>query len=100
MRIIARNTLTRFNEKYPAIKTSLERWYQIAKAAKWETPLEVAAFFPKAKVVSESRVRFEIQGGNFRMVVAFDFGHGIAFIKFISTHAEYDKIDATQVNLF
>ena len=34
------------------------------------------------------------------MVVAFNFGHGIAFIKFIGTHAEYDMIDATQVNLF
>ena len=47
MRIIARNTLTRFYKKYPATKTSLERWYQIAKAAKWETPLDVAAFFSK-----------------------------------------------------
>ena len=100
MRIIARNRLTRFYEKHPATKASLERWYQIAKAAKWETPLEVIAVFSKAKVVSECRVRFEIQGGNFRMVVAFDFGRGIVFIKFIGTHAEYDKIDATQVNLF
>ena len=100
MRIVARDTLTRFYENHPATKTSLERWHQVAKTEKWKTPLEVKARFSKAKVVSESRVRFEIQGGNFRMVVAFDFGRGIAFIKFIGTHAEYDKIDATKVNLF
>jgi len=100
MRIIARNTLTDFYQRHPETKTPLEHWYQIAKAAKWKTPLEVTASFSKAKVVTEDRVRFEVQGGNYRMIVAFDFGRGIAFIKFIGTHAEYDKIDATQVNLF
>jgi mRNA interferase HigB len=34
------------------------------------------------------------------MVVAFDFGRRIAFIKFIGTHAEYDRIDALSVSLF
>jgi mRNA interferase HigB len=34
------------------------------------------------------------------MVVAFDFGRRIAFIKFIGTHAEYDRIDAPNVAIF
>ena len=34
------------------------------------------------------------------MVVAFDFGRQIAFIKFLGTHAEYDRIDALKVSLF
>jgi len=34
------------------------------------------------------------------MVVAFDFTRGIAFVKFIGTHAEYDRIDALTVSLF
>ena len=28
------------------------------------------------------------------MIVAFDFARDIAFVKFIGTHAEYDRIDA------
>ncbi|WP_338060461.1 type II toxin-antitoxin system HigB family toxin [Bradyrhizobium valentinum] len=45
-------------------------------------------------------IREQIAGGNFRMIVAFDFVRGIAFVKFIGTHAEYDRIDALTVSLF
>jgi len=34
------------------------------------------------------------------MIVAFDFARGIAFIKFIGTRAEYDRINALTVSLF
>lgn len=34
------------------------------------------------------------------MVVAFDWKRSIAFIKFVGTHADYDKIDALTVSLF
>ena len=52
---------------------------------------------PNAKILNGERARFEVAGGNFRMVVAFDFGRRVAFIKFIGTHAEYDRIDALTV---
>ena len=53
-----------------------------------------------AKILNGERARFEIAGGNFRLIVAFDFIRGIAFIKFIGSHAEYDRIDALRVSLF
>jgi len=34
------------------------------------------------------------------MIVALDFSRGIAFVKFIGTHAEYDRVDALTVALF
>ena len=55
---------------------------------------------PNAKILNGERARFEIAGGNFRMIVALDFSRGIAFIKFIGTHAEYDRVDALTVALF
>jgi mRNA interferase HigB len=39
-------------------------------------------------------------GGNYRLVAAFDFRRQIAFVKFIGTHAEYDRIDASTVSQF
>jgi mRNA interferase HigB len=45
------------------------------------------------------RVRFEVTGGDYRMVVAFDWRRKIAFIKFIGSHADYDRIDALTVRL-
>jgi mRNA interferase HigB len=100
MRIIARNVLIAYGESHPETKASLERWHTIAKAAKWDTTAEIQSAFPKAKVLNAERVRFEVAGGNYRMIVAFDFKRQIAFIKFLGTHAEYDRIDAITISLY
>ncbi len=34
------------------------------------------------------------------MIVALDFARGIAFVKFIGTHADYDRVDALTVSQF
>jgi mRNA interferase HigB len=52
---------------------------------------------PKSKVLNRERVRFEVAGGNYRLVVAFDFRRQVAFVKFIGTHSEYDRIDPLTV---
>lgn len=100
MRIIARHTLVEYADTHPEAKPSLDRWFAVAKAASWQTSSEVQASFSKAKVLNGERIRFEVAGGNYRMVVAFDFPRQIAFIKFIGTHADYDRVDALTVSLF
>ena len=61
---------------------------------------EVMTSFPKAKALNADRARFEVAGGDFRMIVAINFRARIAFIKFLGTHAEYDRIDALTVSDF
>lgn len=100
MRIIARNRLIAFWERYPAAEASLKHWHEVATAAAWQNPLDVMTDFSKAKALNGERVRFEVAGGDYRMIVAFDWRRSIAFVKFIGTHAEYDRIDALTVSLF
>ena len=100
MRIIARSTLVAFWEKHPETKASLTHWQNVAKAADWKNANEVQAAFSKAKALNGERVRFEVAGGNYRLIVAFDFRRSIAFVKFVGTHKEYDRIDALTVTLF
>jgi mRNA interferase HigB len=100
MRIIARNKLIAFWSKHPTTEASLRHWHEVAGAAGWQSSLDVVADFSKAKSLNGERVRFEVAGGDYRMVVAFDCKRLIAFIKFVGTHAEYDKIDALTVSLF
>lgn len=100
MRIIARNRLIAFWARHPTTEASLRHWHEVASAAAWNSPLEVVADFSKAKSLDGERVRFEVAGGDYRMVVAFDWKRSIAFIKFVGTHADYDKIDALTVSLF
>jgi mRNA interferase HigB len=97
MRVIARNVLV---SKHPEAKVSLDRWHTIVRAAQWASTDEIQKAAPKAKVLNRGRVRFEVAGGNYRLVAAFDFRRQIAFVKFIGTHAEYDRIDALTVSQF
>jgi len=85
---------------HPNTKPSLERWLKIFKAAEFKSMDDVMRAVPKAKILNGERARFEVAGGNFRMIVAFGFDHQIAWIKFLGTHAQYDAIDALTVEMF
>lgn len=100
MRVIARSVLIGFCDRHPEARVSVERWYKLAKSAHWGSTDEVQSAAPRAKVLNRERVRFEVAGGNYRLVAAFDFRRQIVFVKFIGTHAEYDRIDALTVSQF
>ena len=55
---------------------------------------------PRPKVLNRDRARFDVAGGNYRLIAAFDSRRQILFVKFIGTHAEYDAIDALTVARF
>lgn len=40
---------------------------------------------------------FNIKGNQYRLVVKINYSERIVFVRFIGTHAEYDKIDAKEV---
>ena len=45
-----------------------------------------------------NRVVFNIAGDKYRLIVAFAYRMQVAYIKFVGTHAEYDKVDAANVD--
>jgi mRNA interferase HigB len=70
------------------------------KAANWTSMNDIRRVSPKAKVLNRDRARFEVAGGNYRLIASFDFRWQIVFVKFIGTHAEYDAIDPLTVARF
>jgi mRNA interferase HigB len=100
MRVIARRGLVDFWTKHPEPKALLERWHALVRATQWASTEEVQKAAPKAKVLTRERVRFEVAGGNHRLVAAFDFRRQIAFVKFVGNHAQYDRTDAMTVSQF
>lgn len=97
MRVIARKTLNKYGEGVPEAKASLDAWYHEAMAAEWRTPNEVKEQYRSASILKAGRVVFNIAGNKFRLVVGINYVIGIVYIKFIGTHAEYDKINADEV---
>jgi mRNA interferase HigB len=100
MRIIARSNISAYAAQHPLAKASLDHWVLVTRAASWQSAHEVQAAFSTAKALNGERVRFEVAGGNHRMIVAFRFDLQIAFVKFIGTHKEYDRVDALTVSQF
>ena len=100
MRIVSRRTLVDFWTRHPKTKASLQHWLNVAKSAEWTSIQFVVQTFSKAKVLNGDRARFEVAGGHYRMIVAFNFKRALAFIKFIGTHEEYDKVDALKVSQY
>jgi mRNA interferase HigB len=100
VRVIAWRHLAAFAERHPETLAPLTSWHNRVKAGRWRTMSEVALAFSKAKSVSSDRMRFEVVGGDYRLITAFDFGRRIVFVKFVGTHAEYDRVDAAKVSLF
>ena len=100
MRIIAWSVLASYAERHPEAKAPLHRWRTLVKGANWNSMDDVRFAAPNARILNGERARFEIAGGSYRMIVAFDFVRSIAFVKFVGTHAEYDWVDALTVSLF
>ena len=97
MRIIAKRTLREFWERHPDAREPLDRWHRMARRADWTTPEQMRQDWPRTSILGGDRAVFRIKGNDYRLVVAVDYPHGMVFIRFIGTHAEYDRIDAEEV---
>jgi mRNA interferase HigB len=94
MRIIARKTLKRFGERQPSAELPLRAWFTEAKHASWDNPLAIKEQYPHASILRQGRVVFNFGGNKFRLVAQINYSSRIAYIRFIGTHQEYDRIDA------
>lgn len=67
------------------------------KSADWATPADVKSAYRSADFLKGNRVCFNIGGNRFRLIVQINYPKRVVFIRFVGTHAEYDKIDANSV---
>lgn len=100
MRIIAKSTLKKFWEGPGCgdAKGPLEAWHDAVVEADWKAPQEVKDQFRNASICGNNRVVFNIAGNKYRLVVEMQYRAGIAWVKFIGSHAEYDRIKVETVN--
>lgn len=97
MNVISKRTLIEFYEKHPQAKTPLEVWYIDTRKAEWKTPDDIKKVYSNASFLEDNRVVFNIKGNDYRLIVHIDYLRKIVRIKFIGTHAEYDKINAKEI---
>jgi mRNA interferase HigB len=99
VRVIAKSALRAFWSK-PGRKDAeqpLLAWHKEAESVDWSSPADIKRQFGTASILRAGRVVFNIAGNKYRLVVAIRYDLKIVFIRFVGTHAEYDKIDAEEV---
>ena len=90
MHIISRKKLSEFSQIHADAAVPLDNWYRIAKAAEWKYLVEVRCELSSAEAVGNFTV-FNIKGNEYRLIVSIDYERQLIYIKYILTHAEYDK---------
>jgi mRNA interferase HigB len=100
MRVIAKSTLVRFwcQPGYSDSQGALQSWHDEAVKANWKTPQDIKDQYRSASICGNNRAVFNIAGNKYRLVVEMQYRAGIAWVKFVGTHAQYAQINVENVN--
>lgn len=100
MRVIALRTLKAFIESRPEYADARDAalaWYRQVREADWASPGDVKHQVGSASILKDGRVVFNIAGNKYRVVVWINYPYRVVYIRFIGTHAQYDRIDAQTI---
>lgn len=97
VRVIAKKTLRDFWARHSDCEQQLKAWYKEAEDAVWKGPQDIKADYPTASFLADRRVVFRIKGNKYRLIVKINFDFSVVWIRFIGTHAQYDRIDANTI---
>ncbi|MCM1490637.1 MAG: type II toxin-antitoxin system HigB family toxin [Muribaculum sp.] len=97
MRVITEEPLKQYIERFPDTETALQSWLKTVKKAQWKNFADVKRDFNTADSVGNQHYVFNIRGNNHRLIVVIKFTIHWVYIRFIGTHKEYDKINASTI---
>ncbi len=97
MRIISERTIRKYYERNPQAKTALEEWVSVVKKAQWHCFADIKSTFNSVDYLGNQHYVFNIKGNDYRMVVVIKFVPQFVLIRYIGTHAEYDRIDCSTI---
>ena len=99
MRIIALSTLQTFwnNPAHADAKEPVHAWYRDTLQAHWKNPSDVKATFGHASILKDGRAVFNLGGNKYRLVVWINYDYRVVYVRFIGTHAQYDRINAQTI---
>lgn len=97
LRVIAKRTLRDFWIKHGDSEQQSTAWYRETEKSEFKNLNELKIEYPSASILRDNRIVFNIKGYRCRLIVKFNFEYQICWIRFVGTHAEYDKINANEI---
>lgn len=90
MRIISRKAFRKFSEKHPESESTFDDFYGKIKRCEAQNLAELRQIFPSADSVGDCIV-LNVGGNNYRVIIHIDYEVQTMWIRFVLTHAEYDR---------
>ncbi len=100
LRVFNSGTLLGFRKGHAGASSAFRELSRTLRAAEWKSNQDILAAYPGARPIKGGRVIFSVKGNEYRVIAKIDFQHQAVFIKFVGTHAEYDKIDPETVDQY
>jgi len=98
MQVIALRTLRQFWERHAQAEGPIRAWYALATRSDWKGPADVKRQFgATVDFVGDNRLVFDLGGNKYRLVVHVAYAYKRVLVKFVGTHAEYDRIDVETI---
>lgn len=97
MVVISKTKLTAFGSKHADAVEALNDWWEKTKRADWASLSEIRKTFNSVDYVGNDRYVFNIKGKKYRLVAMIFFDVRTIYIRFIDTHANYDKTDCKTI---
>jgi mRNA interferase HigB len=91
MKLIGKQILNNFKEQYAEARSQVESWETEVEEAQWSTPVDLKQKYPKASLLKDQYVVFNICWNKYRLLVQVGYKTKIVLVKKIGTHKEYDN---------
>ena len=96
MRIVTYRRIQEFVKKHSDSYLALRFWYSTTSKKDWDSLTWITNDFNSVDSVGNYRFIFNIKGNSYRLIAIISFNAKKVYIRFIGTHAEYDKIQDIQ----
>jgi len=91
MRLIGKELLFNFKKKHADARSQIESWEMEVEEAEWSTLQDLKRRYPKASLVKNQQVIFNICRDKYRLLTQFNYKNKIVLVQKVGTHKEYDK---------
>jgi len=92
MVVLSYKIIREFGKQHPQFFEGLSHWYKTLKREDWANFHDVKNVYNSVDSVGNDLYVFNLRGNQLRAVVRILFNVRTVYIKFIGTHAEYDKV--------
>lgn len=92
MRIISYRIIEQYADLHADVRIALDEWYLKVERCNWVCFADIKETFNSVDSVGNKRYVFNVKGNSYRIIALILFSPGIVYIRFVGTHAEYDKI--------